>query len=253
MRRQVALVHLPFYSAFALFRGAAAESPFVEKDSKMSNPITLKSEPRSRVGKGSSRALRRAGQIPAVIYGEKQEPLAIALPFKQVHLQIHAGGFLTKIMVIEHNGEQINVLPRDYQLDVIKDMPMHVDFLRISEKSRVTVEVPVHFLGQEECKGLAAGGVLNIIYHTIEMEVPATAIPESIEVDISAMEIGDSVHISAVKIPAKCELINEEDFALATISAPVEEEEEETAEAAPAEGEGAAAPAEGEEKEEEKK
>jgi len=214
----------------------------------MSNEFTLKAESRQRAGKGSSRALRRSGQIPAVIYGEKQPPLAIAVPFKPVYLQIHAGGFMTKIMIIEHEGEKITVLPRDYQLDVIKDMPLHVDFLRISAKSRVTVEVPVHFLGQEECEGIKAGGSLNIVRHAVEMEVPATAIPEFISVDISKLEIGDSVHISDVEIPANAELtIDDRDFTLATIAAPeAEEEEEETAEteAAPAEGEAAEAAAE---------
>jgi len=221
----------------------------------MSDEFILKAESRERVGKGSSRALRRSGQIPAIIYGEKETPLAIAVPYKPVFLQIHAGGFMTKIMTIDYNGQKITVLPRDYQLDVIKDMPIHVDFLRISEKSRVTVEIPVHYINQEECAGLTAGGVLNIVRHAIELEVPATAIPESITVDIAALEIGDSVHISDVNLPPKAELtIKDLDFTLATIAAPEEEEEETPAEGEAAEGaEAAAKPAEGEEKKEEAK
>lgn len=193
----------------------------------MSSQFTLTAESRERVGKGSSRALRRKGQIPAVIYGEKEAPLAIAVPFKPVYLQIHAGGFMTKVMIIEHKGQKISVLPRDYQLDVIKDTPLHVDFLRISEKSRVTVEVPVHFLNQEICVGLKTGGTLNIVRHAVEMEVPASAIPEYITVDLKDAEIGDSIHISQAQIPANAELtIQDRDFTLATIAAPNEAEEE---------------------------
>lgn len=199
----------------------------------MSKAFTLKAESRRRVGKGSSRALRRKGQIPAVIYGEKQAPLAIAVPFKESFMQIHAGGFRTKVMTIDMGAEKIQVLPKDYQLDPVKDTVVHIDFLRISEKSRVTVEVPVHFINEETCAGLKLGGVLNIVRHEVELIAPATAIPDAIAVDIQKFEIGDSIHISDAKLPEDIELIiQDRDFTLATIAAPAGEEEEPQAEAA---------------------
>lgn len=200
----------------------------------MSSEIaTLKAESRRRVGKGSSRALRRRGYIPAVIYGEKQPPLAIAVPFKESFMQIHAGGFRTKVVIIDTGAEKIRVLPKDYQLDPVKDTPLHIDFLRISEKSRVTVEVPVHFLNEESCVGLKQGGMLNIVRHQVELSALAGAIPESVNVDIQKYEIGDSIHISAVKLPENVELIiHDRDFTLATIAAPMTEKEEPAAAAA---------------------
>jgi len=200
----------------------------------MSTEFTLKAEARDRVGKGSSRALRRKGHIPAVIYGESQAPLAIAVPLKEAFMQIQAGGFRTRVMSVALEQETIRVLPKDYQLDPVRDIPLHIDFLRISEKSRVTVEVPVHFLNEETCIGLKQGGVLNIVRHEVELIAPANAIPEAISVDIQKFEIGDSIHISAAQLPANIELvIQDRDFTLATIAAPAEEE----AEAAPAEAE----------------
>lgn len=197
----------------------------------MSTEFTLRAESRDRVGKGSSRALRRKGQIPAIIYGEKQSPVAIAIPLKETFMQIQAGSFRTRVMAVDINGEKIQVLPKDYQLDPVRDTVLHIDFLRVSEKSLVTVEVPVHFLNEESCVGLKQGGVLNIVRHEVELIAPATAIPEAITVDIQKFEIGDSIHISAAQLPANIELvIQDRDFTLATIAAPVEEEEATAAE-----------------------
>src|SRR5690606_28515006 len=161
----------------------------------------LKAEARERVGKGSARELRRNGKIPAVIYGDKQPPLSIALPYKDVHLKVHAGGFMTKIATIDVGGKKIQVLPKDYQLDPVRDFTMHVDFLRIGKDTIVTVNIPVHFLNEEAAPGIKRGGVLNIVRHEIEFTCPATAIPDAIEVDLTGLDIGDSVHISAVKLP----------------------------------------------------
>jgi len=193
----------------------------------MSKSYTLKAEARERVGKGSARELRRNGQIPAVIYGEKQPPLAIALSYKDVYYKIHGGGFRNTVATIQLDGKKIQVLPKDYQLDPVRDTPVHVDFLRISSKSIVQVSIPVHFLNEEECPGIEEGGVLNIVHHTIELFAPATAIPEAIEVDLSGYQIGDAIHLSAIKLPEDVEVItHEEDFTVATIAAPVAEEEE---------------------------
>ncbi|KRD52848.1 50S ribosomal protein L25/general stress protein Ctc [Ensifer sp. ENS10] len=195
----------------------------------------LKAETRERVGKGSSRELRRNGLIPAVIYGDKQAPLSIALSTKEVTMKIHAGGFMTTVAVIDVNGEKIRVLPKDYQLDPVRDFTMHVDFLRVSKDSQVTVEVPVHFENEEKSPGLKAGGVLNIVRHEVELNVSANDIPEFLSVDLSGLKVGDAVHISNIKLPkGATPVITDRDFTIATIVAPaggVKEEAEGEAEA----------------------
>ena len=181
----------------------------------------LKAEARERVGKGSARELRRNGKVPAVIYGDKQTPLSIALPYKELYYKIHGGGFMTTVATIDVGGNKIQVLPKDYQLDPVKDTPLHVDFLRIGKNSVVEVEVPVHFLNEEKSPGIKRGGVLNIVRHTVELSCPASAIPEAIEIDLTGLEIGDSIHISAVKLPKNVTpTITDRDFTVATIAAP---------------------------------
>jgi len=181
----------------------------------------LKAELRERVGKGSSRELRRNGLIPAVIYGDKQEPVSIALPVKEVTLRIHAGGFMTTVATIDVDGKKYNVLPKDYQLDPVRDFTMHVDFLRIGKNSEVNVNVPVHFVNEAKAPGIKVGGVLNIVRHEVELHVPADAIPEFITVDLTGAKIGDSLHISHVKLPAGARpVISDRDFTIATIVAP---------------------------------
>jgi large subunit ribosomal protein L25 len=185
----------------------------------MAQTYELKASARNRVGKGSARALRREGNIPAVIYGDKQPPLSIVLDTKEVSKKLHGGGFLTHVATIDVDGEKIQVLPRDYQLDPVKDFLIHVDFLRVTGASRITVDVPVHFVNQESSPGLKRGGVLNIVRHEIELEVSATAIPEFIEVDLKDADIGDSIHISAVKLPeGTVPTIRDRDFTVATIA-----------------------------------
>ncbi|WP_375622256.1 50S ribosomal protein L25/general stress protein Ctc [Bartonella sp. TT119HLJHH] len=187
----------------------------------MSKSYTLKAEKRERVGKGSSRELRRNGLIPAVIYGEKQPPLAITVPYKEIFYKIHAGGFRTTIATIILDKQKIMVLPKDYQLDPVRDFPLHVDFLRISAKSVVEVNIPVHFLNEDTAPGIKKGGVLNIVRHEIECTAPASAIPEAIEIDLSSYSIGDSIHISAVQLPKDVTpIIQDRDFTIATIAAP---------------------------------
>ena len=185
---------------------------------------------RDRAGKGSSRALRRNGQIPAVIYGDKKSPLSIALPYKEVHLKIHAGGFMTTIATIDVDSEKIQVLPKDYQMDPVRGFTMHVDFLRVSRNTMVTVEIPVHFLNDEDAPGIRRGGVLNVVRHEVEVECPANAIPEALEIDLTGLDIGDSVHISAVTLPkGVTPTITDRDFTIATIAAPAGLKSEEAA------------------------
>lgn len=194
----------------------------------------LKAEARERVGKGSARELRRNGFIPAVIYGDKQPPISIALSTNEVTKRIHAGGFMTTIATIDVDGKKYQVLPKDYQLDPVRDFTMHVDFLRVSKNTAVTVDVPVHFINDQK-SGVKIGGVLNIVRHTVEFNCPADAIPDSITVDLTGFKIGDSIHISHVTLPKGVKpVITDRDFTIATIVAPaagVEEEEQ------PAEGE----------------
>ncbi|MEX0404722.1 50S ribosomal protein L25/general stress protein Ctc [Aquibium sp. LZ166] len=201
----------------------------------------LKAEARERVGKGSARDVRRNGKVPAVIYGDKQAPLAIALTYKDVYMKIHGGGFLTTIATIDLDGKKIQVLPKDYQLDPVRDFPMHVDFLRVGKDTVVTVEVPVHFVNEEKSPGIRRGGVLNIVRHEIEFTCPANAIPEFISVDLDGTDLGDSIHISAVKLPEGVKpTITDRDFTIATIAAPagLRSEEDEGAEGAAEEEEG---------------
>ncbi|KAA3500748.1 MULTISPECIES: 50S ribosomal protein L25/general stress protein Ctc [Rhizobium/Agrobacterium group] len=192
----------------------------------------LKAEARERVGKGSSRELRRNGLIPAVIYGDKQAPISIALSTNEVTKRIHAGGFMTTVGTIDVDGKKIKVLPKDYQLDPVRDFTMHVDFLRVSGNTLVNVEVPVHFENEEK-SDIKIGGVLNIVRHTVEFHCPANDIPEFITVDLSGLKIGDNVHISNVKLPKNITpVIADRDFTIATIIAPAAGVAEETTEEA---------------------
>ncbi|WP_299860367.1 50S ribosomal protein L25/general stress protein Ctc [uncultured Hoeflea sp.] len=181
----------------------------------------LKAEARERVGKGSARELRRNGLIPAVIYGDKKDPVSIALSRKDVTLKIHSGGFMTTLATIDVDGTKYNVLPKDYQLDPVRDFLMHVDFLRISKNTQVTVEIPVHFENEEKSPGIKRGGVLNVVRHTVECNCPANSIPEALIVDLTGLEVGDGVHISAVTLPEGVEpTITDRDFTIATVAAP---------------------------------
>jgi large subunit ribosomal protein L25 len=181
----------------------------------------LKAETRERVGKGSSRELRRNGLIPAVIYGDKQPPLAIAISTKDVTQRIHAGGFKTTVATIDVNGEKIKVLPKDFQLDPVRDFTMHVDFLRVSGNTHVVVEVPVHFVNEEKSPGIKIGGVLNIVRHSVELHALAGAIPEFLTADLSGLKVGDGIHISNIKLPkGTSPVITDRDFTIATIATP---------------------------------
>lgn len=181
----------------------------------------LKAEARERVGKGSARELRRNGFIPAVIYGDKQAPVSITLNTNEVTKRIHAGGFMTTVATIDVDGKKYKVLPKDYQLDPVRDFTMHVDFLRVSGNTQVTVEIPVHFVNEEKSPGIKVGGVLNIVRHEVEVHCPADAIPEFFSVDLTGAKIGDSIHISAVALPkGVTPVIADRDFTIATIIAP---------------------------------
>ncbi|MDA8870724.1 50S ribosomal protein L25/general stress protein Ctc [Rhizobiaceae bacterium] len=194
----------------------------------MSDENRLEGQVRERGGKGAARELRRNDMVPAVIYGDKKDPLKISLPSKELTLKIHKGGFMTTLLDIAVDGATHKVLPKDFQLHPVKDTVMHVDLLRVSSKTKVTVEIPVHFLNEEECPGLKEGGSLNIVRHTVEVNCPANSIPESFEVDLTPYNIGDGIHISNVTLPeGVVPTITDRDFTIATIIASRTEEEPE--------------------------
>ena len=185
----------------------------------MSETYELTAELRDGVGKGAARAVRRQGKVPAVIYGDRKPPIPISLPIKELTLRLQAGGFLTHILNLDVGGEAIRVIPKDYQLDPVRDFLLHVDFLRIGEGARLTLDIPVHFINEAASPGLKRGGALNIVRHTIELHVPVDAIPEFIEVDLTGLDIGDSLHISAVTLPeGVTPTITDRDFTIATIA-----------------------------------
>lgn len=216
----------------------------------MADIQNLAVEPRERAGKGSSRAARRAGRIPAVVYGDKKAPEMITIARNELVRLMSRGTFLTSLFEIELNGKKQRVLPRDLQLDPVYDKPLHVDFLRLSKGATVVIEVPVQFTGEDECPGLKRGGVLNVVRHTIECTCPAEAIPDRLQVSLVGLEINDSIHISGITMPEGVEpTIADRDFTVATVVAPsgLKTEEEEAAEA---EAEALAEGEEGEEGEE---
>ncbi|MCB1478159.1 MAG: 50S ribosomal protein L25/general stress protein Ctc [Tepidamorphaceae bacterium] len=203
----------------------------------MSATVQLKAEPREKVGKGAARAARRSGLVPAVIYGDKKDPRAITLTVREIEKQLESGHFMNTIYEIDVAGEKSRVIPRDYQLHPVKDVPLHIDFLRVAKGSSIVVAVPVVFANEEASPGLKRGGVLNIVRHEIEVSAPADALPTEIEIDLTGLDLGDSLHISAVSLPKGVEpTITDRDFTIATIAAPAglkseEGEEEEAVEA----------------------
>lgn len=183
----------------------------------MSESVTLAAEARERVGKGASRLLRRQGRVPAVIYGQNQAPASIHIEEKALNRALATGHFMNTVVMV--GG--VRTLPKDVAFDVVSDRPIHVDFLRISEHSTVTVAVPIVFADQEECEGLAAGGVLNVTRHEVELIVDASDIPGELIVSLKGRVVGDSIHISDVTLPQGAKpAIDDRDFAIATIVPP---------------------------------
>lgn len=205
----------------------------------MSDLLTLSAETRDRVGKGASRALRRENRVPAVIYGNKEDPLGIHIEEKLLLKALHTGHYFNSVVMIDVGGQQVRTLPKDVAFHPVTDRPIHADFLRISEHAKVHVEVPVHFIDEALSPGIKRGGVLNIVRHEVELICDAAEIPDEISVSLSGYNVGDSIHISAAKLPAGVTpAISDRDFTLATIVAPSGLKSKEDAEAA-AEGEGA--------------
>lgn len=205
-------------------------------------PIELKATARPRAGKGAARQARREGKVPAVIYGDGLTPETIALDYNDLWKQVLKGHFTSTVLDIDVEGKKSRVIPRDLQVDPVKDMPIHVDLLRIGKDGRIRVEVPVRFVNDQASPGLKRGGVLNVVRHDIEVICPWDHIPPYFEIDLTGLEIGRSIHISAITLPKDAELtIKDRDFTIATIAGAVKQEEEKpTAAAATAEGAAAA-------------
>ncbi|UYN95235.1 MAG: 50S ribosomal protein L25/general stress protein Ctc [Enhydrobacter sp.] len=214
----------------------------------MAETTKVVAKKRDRAGKGGARASRRDGLIPAVIYGDKQAPLMIAVEPKSIERELHKEGFFNHLMKIDVDGQGFDVLPRDVQVDPVTDKPLHLDFLRVGPDSVITVQVPVHFKNEAAAPGIKRGGVLNIVLHEIAVRTKPATIPEYFEVDLTGLEIGHSVHISALKVPDGVRLVTrEKDATVASIAAPtvVREAAAEAAAAPAAAADGAAAPAAG--------
>ena len=198
----------------------------------MSEQLTLPAEARDRAGKGASRALRRDGRVPAVVYGEKKEPLSIHVEEKLLTKMLHTGHFMNSVVMVDVGGKATRTLPKAVDFHPVTSRPIHVDFLRISEHTKVHVNVPVRFDNEEASPGLKRGGVLNVVQHEIELVCDAAHIPSELHIALDGLEIGDSIHISQVKLPQGVVPANtDEDFTVATIVAPsaMKAEEEETA------------------------
>jgi large subunit ribosomal protein L25 len=187
----------------------------------MSDQLTLSAETRERAGKGASRALRNSGRVPAVIYGNKEEPTTVHIEEKALMKALHTGHFMNSIVMVEVGGKAVRTLPKDVAFHPVSDRPLHVDFLRISEHASVTVQVPVHFTNEDASPGIKRGGVLNIVRHELELVCDSATIPDAIEISLSGFDVGDSIHISAVTLPeGSVSAITDRDFTIATIVAP---------------------------------
>ena len=187
----------------------------------MSDQLTLSAETRDRAGKGASRELRRQNRVPAVIYGNKQEPELIHVEEKALIKLLMTGHFSNSVVEIELGGKKQITIPKDVAFHPVSDRPLHVDFLRIVKGAKVDVEVPVMFVNEGASPGLKRGGVLNIVRHELELICENDKIPDDIQIDVSGFDIGDSIHISNVKLPKGSESkITDRDFTIATIVAP---------------------------------
>jgi large subunit ribosomal protein L25 len=201
----------------------------------------MKAIARPGAGKGAARAERRQGRVPGIIYGDDTAPLAISIEQAELRQRIYAGHFLTTIYDLEIDGAKHRVIPRDYQLDPVKDFPLHVDFMRLGEGATIRVHIPIHVRNAEIAPGVKRGGAVNIVTHSIEVRCLAEAIPEAIEVDLSGLEMNHSIHLSDIKLPENVRPLAVGDATLVTIVPPSGFVEEQRAAAAAA----AAAPAAG--------
>ncbi len=188
----------------------------------MSDALTLPAETRERAGKGASRALRREGRVPAVIYGGKDDPVTIHVEEKALVKALMTGHFMNSIVQLKvGDGKLLRTIPKDVALHPVNDRPIHVDFYRLAKGAKIDVNVPVVFINEEESPGLKKGGVLNVVRHELELVCDNDKIPGEIEVDVTGKEVGDAIHISEITLPEGSEsAITDRDFTIATLVAP---------------------------------
>ena len=202
----------------------------------------LKATARPQSGKGAARAERRAGRVPGVIYGNNQPPVTISVDDRELRQRILAGRFLTTIYDIDLEGKKHRVIPRDFHLDPVRDFPIHVDFMRLGEGATIRIHVPLHVVNSEGAPGIKRGGTVNIVTHALDLECSVDDIPQYVEADASTLEIGHSLHLSDIKLPAGVKSLTRSDATLVTIVPPSGyAEEQKAAAAAAAAGAGAAA------------
>jgi large subunit ribosomal protein L25 len=190
----------------------------------MSKIVTIKAAARSQAGKGAARSVRREGLVPGVVYGDKQDPQLISLTYKNVLPHVETGRFLSTLVDLDVDGKTVRAIPRDVQFEPVKDRIIHVDFLRLGKDSRFKVEIPVHFKNQEAAPGLKAGGVLNVVSHSVSLYCSADFIPDDITVDLTGMQIGQNIHLSEVTLPQGTSSAVRDDITLCAISAQAKEE-----------------------------
>lgn len=202
----------------------------------MAENTTLAASVRAGTGKGAARAARRENLVPGVIYGGGEEPVSITVKFNELFKMLKAGGFMSSLLTLVVDGKEQRVICRGVQRDVVKDLPRHVDFLRLSSKSRINLQIPVVFLNEETSVGLKKGGTLVIVRNEVELKVTAGNIPDHLEVDLENVEMGDTIHMSDITLPEGSRpMITDRDFVIANIAAPrglAEEDEDEVDETA---------------------
>jgi large subunit ribosomal protein L25 len=191
----------------------------------MSKIVNIKAAQRSKAGKGAARAVRREGLVPGVVYGDKKDPQIVSMTYMALEPHVNTGRFLATLVDLEIEGATIRAIPRDIQFDPVKDRITHVDFLRLGKDARIAVDIPVHFRNQEASPALKAGAVLNIVSHSVSLYCPADFIPEDIVVDLTGMQVNQSVHLSQIKLPDRVTSAAREDVTLCAVTAQAKEEE----------------------------
>jgi large subunit ribosomal protein L25 len=186
----------------------------------MASVNEMKATIREQGGKGAARAVRRDGRVPGIVYGDGKDPLSISIEYKELRQRIYAGHFLTTIYDLEIDGAKHRVIPRDYQLDPLKDLPVHVDFMRLGVGATIRVSVPIHVSNAESSPGVKRGGAVNIVTHALNVRCPADAIPASIDVDLSGLEMNHSIHLSSITLPPNVRPLTPGDVTLVTIVPP---------------------------------
>ena len=191
----------------------------------MSKIVNIKAASRSKAGKGAARAVRREGLVPGVVYGDKKDPQIVSFTYIALEPHVNTGRFLSTLVDLEVDGATIRAIPRDIQFDPVKDRITHVDFLRLGKDARIAVDIPVHFRNQEASPALKAGAVLNVVSHSVSLYCPADFIPDEIVVDLTGMQVNQSVHLSQIKLPDRVTSASREDVTLCAVTAQAKEEE----------------------------